>query len=115
MVSRAYLPLFSVEWPQEDVEYSRGFENYIYEDYQDIQVSLLKLENALSHSSLRDEDLAKLADCELSISNAKAAIEASDYNSIVRSFLKQYNHFPTSNLARAAGVSMPKIFDRLSY
>ena len=105
----------SVAWLQENVEYTRGYENLIYENYQDIQSSLLNLENALNHSSLSAEDTALLASCDLTIANAKAAIDASDYNSIVRSFLKAYNHFPTSNLAHAAGISMPKLFERLSY
>ena len=105
----------SVEWLQESIEYSRGYENYIYENYQEIQNSLLKLQTALKRASLTSDDIALLSDCNLTIDNEKAAIESSDYNTAVRSFLKKYNHFPTAQLSNAAGVSMPKLFDRISF
>ena len=41
---------------------------------------------------------------------AKNAIDLSSYNDSVRSFLKEYSHFPTPQLASISGVEMPKFF-----
>ena len=105
----------TVSWLQENVEYSRGYENYIYDNYQDILSSLLKLDYELNLSSLTEDDLALKTECDRTIAKAKSAIESSDYNSVVRSFLKEYDHFPTNDLAHASGVAMPRLFERLSY
>lgn len=79
--------------------------------YKDLLSSTFSLEAALAKMELSEAESETLASAQHDAAAAKAAIDASSFNSTVHSFLKRYQKFPTPTLAGMVGVNMPCAFD----
>ena len=82
----------------------------LFEDYSELLSDTFALESALVRRELSEEDKAAYSSAQHDAAEAKAAIDASSYNTEVRSFLSRYRHFPTTVLAALTGVRMPQLF-----
>ena len=82
----------------------------MYADYESILRGCFALESALGRLSLTETDAESLSAAQHDAAAAKAAIDESSYNDIVRSFQKRYKHFPTVQLAELTGIRMPELF-----
>ena len=82
----------------------------VYVSYNKLCAALTSLMGQLPNSTLSEQDSAEVTRCADSIAEAQNAITMSDYNSVVRAFQHRYDRFPTSLLARLAGVDMPETF-----
>lgn len=83
----------------------------IYDDYDRLLKEVFTLESALARENLSESDAATYASLQHDAADAKAAIDQSTYNDVVRSFQKQYRRFPTPQLAALSGVVYPALFD----
>ncbi|MBQ9663257.1 MAG: hypothetical protein IJV40_08925 [Oscillospiraceae bacterium] len=88
---------------------SRDMDN-LFEEYQDLLKDTFSLESALSRMTLSEADEASYASAQHAASDAKAAIDSSSYNDTVRGFLKRYHQFPTPQIAKLSGVTLPTLF-----
>ena len=82
----------------------------LFEDYSELLSDTFALESSLVRRELSEEDKVAYSSAQHDAAEAKAAIDASSYNTEVRSFLSQYRHFPTTVLAALTGVRMPQLF-----
>lgn len=78
--------------------------------YGDLRSSLTTMLGQLAQADLDEQNAKTVSDCTESIASAEGSISSSDYNDTVRAFLRRYDHFPASFLARLAGVEMPETF-----
>ena len=79
----------------------------VNELYQELLSSTFSLENVLARAELTSSQAEALAAAQHDAAAAKAAIDASGFNDMARSFLKRYQKFPTVGLAGMVGVKMP--------
>lgn len=82
----------------------------MYSDYQDLLKSTFALESTLARMQLSETDEINYAEAQHAASDAKARIDASTYNDVVRAFLKVNHRFPTPQIAALSGVSLPEAF-----
>ena len=82
----------------------------MYALYEEILRGCFGLESALGRMSLSESDAESLSAAQHEAAVAKAAIDGSSYNSTVADFQKRYQHFPTVQLAKLAGVELPEQF-----
>jgi len=79
--------------------------------YQDLLSDTFSLEAALARMELAEAETETLSSAQHGAAEAKAAVDASEFNSLARAFLKRYQKFPTEGLAALTGLSMPCAFD----
>ena len=82
----------------------------IYALYENILRDSFSLESSLARMSLSDADSESYTEAQHEAASAKASVDSSSYNEIVRRFQNRYRHFPTVQLADLAGISMPELF-----
>lgn len=82
----------------------------IFSVYNQLLKETFSLESDLAKMTLSESDTETLKAAQHDAAEAKNAIDLSSYNDSVRSFLKEYSHFPTPQLASISGVEMPKFF-----
>ena len=82
----------------------------IYDRYYELLKSTFSLEGILARSALSEEDAGTFVSAQHSAAEAKAAIDNSSYNEVVRAFLNRNHRFPTPQLASVSGVNMPELF-----
>lgn len=91
--------------------YSKDDIGYIYYCYSDLVADTDRLIDQLYRVELNERDLKGVTQYEQSIAGAVGALKDSNYNTVVRAFLVEYDHFPTKFLAVAAEIEMPEYFD----
>ena len=82
----------------------------IYDRYYELLKSTFSLEGILTRSALSEEDAGTFVSAQHSAAEAKAAIDNSSYNEVVRAFLNRNHRFPTPQLASVSRVNMPELF-----
>lgn len=82
----------------------------IYDRYYELLKNTFSLEGILARSALSEEDAGTFVSAQHSAAEAKAAIDNSSYNEVVRIFLNRNHRFPTPQLASVSGVNMPELF-----
>ncbi len=85
--------------------------NYVNELYQELLASTFSLEQTLARAELTDEQANTVAAAQRDAAASKANIDASEFNTDARIFLKRYQKFPTVGLAGMVGVNMPCVFN----
>lgn len=88
---------------------SNDFEE-IFSSYESLLKETFELESVLSRMQISSTDGEELSAAQHAAAEAKKAIDNSEYNEVVRSFQRQYKHFPTTFLASLAGVRIPSFF-----
>ena len=83
----------------------------VYSLYQKLLSSTFGMEATLARAELTAAQKDSLAAAQHNAAAAKAAIDASGFNSSARSFLKRYQKFPTPALAGMVCLNMPCAFD----
>ena len=89
---------------------SYGKAGVLYADYRALLEAADELITRLDLASLSKRDAESLELYSTTIADAQSAIEASDYNELVRDFLRANSRFPAGGLAAFAGVRMPELF-----
>ena len=82
----------------------------IYARYYELLKSTFSLEGILARSALSEEDADTFVSAQHTAAEAKATIDNSSYNDVVRTFLNRNHRFPTPQLASVSGVTMPELF-----
>ena len=82
----------------------------IYDHYYDLLKSVFSLEGTLARTALSEEDAGAFVSAQHTAAEAKAMIDNSSYNELVRIFLNRNRRFPTPQLASLSGVHMPELF-----
>ena len=82
----------------------------IYARYYELLKSTFSLEGILARSALSEEDADTFVSAQHTAAEAKATIDNSSYNDVVRTFLNRNHRFPTPQLASVCGVHMPELF-----
>ena len=82
----------------------------IYDHYYDLLKSVFSLEGTLARTALSEEDAGAFVSAQHTAAEAKAMIDNSSYNELVRIFLNRNRRFPTPQLASLSGVYMPELF-----
>ena len=82
----------------------------VYSDYQALLKSTFSLESDLARMQLSEADDTIYAEAQHAASDAKSQIDISTYNDAVRTFLKVNHRFPTPQIAKMSGVSLPETF-----
>ena len=82
----------------------------LYDEYQELLKDTFALESALARTEMSEADSSSYSVAQHDASEAKAAIDTSSYNDNVRSFLKRNGQFPTPQIAKMSGVSLPVLF-----
>ena len=72
--------------------------------------SVFSLEGTLARTALSEEDAGAFVSAQHTAAEAKAMIDNSSYNELVRIFLNRNRRFPTPQLASLSGVHMPELF-----
>lgn len=103
-----------LSWDSEALKYALGYSRedipYIYSCYEDLLSTLNAVRYQAQGYPLSERDAESVEDYLSRIDGAVNAIGESDYNGVVREFLRRYDHFPTDLLAEMAGVEMPEAF-----
>lgn len=94
---------------QRGIEYQHGAAE-LFQDYDLLRTELTAVQQKLVGFSMSAADQQTVSDCLASITEAQRAIAASSYNEQTWSFLRRYDRFPTSFLAKLAGVDLPEAF-----
>lgn len=89
---------------------SRGGAASVYAAYDWLRTELAVTEQKLLSKALSEGDAETVSLSLEKIHAAQAKLAASSYNEDVRDFLRRYDRFPTSMLARLAGVALPEVF-----
>ena len=82
----------------------------LYDHYADLLKTAFSLEGTLARTALSEEDAGAFVGAQHAAAEAKAVIDNSSYNDLVRIFLNRNHRFPTPQLASASGVQMPELF-----
>ena len=89
---------------------SYGKAGVLYADYKTLLAAADELIARLDAASLSKRDSENLELYSTTIADAQSAIEGSDYNELVRDFLRENSRFPAGGFAAFAGVRMPELF-----
>ena len=84
--------------------------SYVHRIYEDLYSELTAVEQKLLGVALSESHAASVSACLERIHSAQYSISSSGYNETVRSFRRRYDRFPTSILARLAGIKIPEVF-----
>ena len=82
----------------------------LYSSYSALSPELNAMIVQLSHCELTEADADIVNSCSTAVQDAQDLISSSSYNENVRVFLRRYDRFPTSVLAKLAGVELPEAF-----
>ena len=82
----------------------------IFAQYEGLLRDVFSLESALARIQLSEADAESFVTAQHQAAEIKAAIDSSSYNDLVQRFNKKNLHFPTPQLARLSGVSLPEYF-----
>lgn len=102
----------TADWLDMALRYNRGREAYIYSEYSAFVKAYNTLQRQLHNASLNPHDAELVSSAESAIGDYFAQITAlaSDYNSRVRSFNRNYGDPLSTFMAALADVDMPEEF-----